>query len=932
MKLKLDKCLLRICFAKLKSCFKPNAGASEKLACPLKQLSLKEMWDWLALIPILILSTIIRTANLPLLKGKYFPDLDSYIFYKYAAYIVEHGKMMAIDIMRNAPTGFTDFGMGYTFFPSVMAGIYKLFGLGLFGVSVKMWMILYPAVISIASFVFFFLFVKELFGKKTALLSTLFLAIIPPLLDRTTTGLADHEALGVLFMFSAFYFFAKCWKWSETEPFGKTNFYKTIIYAAVSGALTTLLTWTWGGWRFVATPIGVFAIATLLFMKPKKTHILALLAWLASLNIINIIGTGLPITSEAALIPFLPLVSYLIYFYVFPRIKQLDKIKLLPKTVLSILVSIFGGIAALAILRPENIKVILAEALDPHRSGRIAQTVAENAPPSFFGYAGWWNNFGWFLVLGVIGSILLVYFAFQKSKKAAITLCAAYGIFVGLVIFERWSGSAASFLKQTFLFWVFGFFVFIIGYYIYMHKKDLQTFESLQQASWVPLLVLSWFIFSLLMARGAVRIMFIFAPAMALVAAYCIAKPIEMMWDKTCKNALYNGLVAGIGSLVFYWLIKLQLPNITSGQTLGLQVLFLFIFVIATLILTKFNVLASLDGNKWLTIFAVALILFSSITVINGAKTAYGETSRMAPPLPGKWDNVLDWMKKSTANDSIFVHWWDYGYWTQVEGERATVTDGGHVSGAQDYFTGRNLLTETNVDTALSYLKTRKVDYLLISDEEIGKYPAYSIIGSNAQGDRESSIQPFALKGKQDVRNGTAFKYEGFWGFDDDKIMGDVVLSKNQAAIFGFMIYADENKTTQAPLAYIYSNGKQYSADVSCVITPGQKIMYEVEGPHLDGCVMLIPYYDDSGVYENGALYYLSEKVKDTLFARLYLYSEKIEGFEQVYVDKMPLGIYKGMMVGPMKVWKITYPEHIKEDEKYLNWTWDDVAKGDWMV
>ncbi len=937
MKFKIDKktCPFALCFDRLKSKLFDKSALDTFLQK--SKLHEKKNWksylDWLVLIPILILSTVIRTANLSLLKGTYFPDLDSYIFYKYAAYIVEHGKLMAIDMMRNAPIGFKDFGMGYAFFPSVMAGIYKLFGLGFFGISVKTWMILYPAAISIATFIFFFLFVKELFGKKTALLSTLFLAIIPPLLQRTTTGLADHEALGLLFMFSAFYFFAKCWKQSEIEPFGRSEIYKTAIYAAVSGMLTAFMTWTWGGWRFVATSIGVFAIAALLFTKAKKSHILALLVWMAALNITNIIGTGQPITSEAALIPLLPLVSYIIYFYIFPKVKQLDQIKFIPKTVLAILLSVFGGIAMLVALRPESVREILAEALDPHRAGRIAQTVAENVPPSFFGYSGWWNNFGWFLVLGILGSILLVYLAFQKSKKAAVTLCAAYGIFVGLVIFERWSGAAATFLEQTFLFWVFGFFAFIIGYYIYAHNKDQQTFGFLQQASWAPLLVLSWFIFSLLMARGAIRIMFALAPAIALVAAYFIVTLLETTWERSSKNTAYNGLAAGVVLLVVYWLTKLALPNLNDWQTFGLQVLFFVIFLAATLILTKFNALASSEGHKWLAVFAVVLILLTTVIAIGGTKAAYEETSKMAPPLIGKWDNVLNWMKQSTPEDSIFVHWWDYGYWIQVEGERATVTDGGHVSDAQDYFTGRNLLTETDVDTALSYLKTRKVNYFLISDDEISKYPAYSTIGSDAKGDRQSSIQPFLLKGKQEVRNGTAFVYEGLWGFDDDKVMGEVVLPKNQAAIFGLAIYMDENKTTQAPLAYIYSNGKQYSADVGCVVVPGQRIIYDVKGPHLDGCVMLIPYYDNAGVrHENGALYYLSEKVKDTLFARLYLYSERIDGFEQAYTDNTPLGIYNGRIIGPMKVWKIAYPEHVKEDEKYLTWTWDDVAKGEWMV
>ena len=54
----------------------------------------------------------IRVQNLPLLKdittGKYIPaDPDAMGFLRYVIYILEHGKIMAVDTLRYYPIGFS---------------------------------------------------------------------------------------------------------------------------------------------------------------------------------------------------------------------------------------------------------------------------------------------------------------------------------------------------------------------------------------------------------------------------------------------------------------------------------------------------------------------------------------------------------------------------------------------------------------------------------------------------------------------------------------------------------------------------------------------------------------------------------------------------------------------------------------------------------
>ena len=44
------------------------------------------------------------------------------------------------------------------------------------------------------------------------------------------------------------------------------------------------------------------------------------------------------------------------------------------------------------------------------------------------------------------------------------------------------------------------------------------------------------------------------------------------------------------------------------------------------------------------------------------------------------WILTLDWIKNNTPQDSVIAAWWDYGYWIQTLGERATITDNSTVN------------------------------------------------------------------------------------------------------------------------------------------------------------------------------------------------------------------------------------------------------------
>jgi len=109
----------------------------------------------------------------------------------------------------------------------------------------------------------------------------------------------------------------------------------------------------------------------------------------------------------------------------------------------------------------------------------------------------------------------------------------------------------------------------------------------------------------------------------------------------------------------------------------------------------------------------------------------------------------MSWVRDNTAENSIFTSWWDYGYFVQYLGERPTITDGGHANGFWDHLIGRYLLTTPKPETALSFMKSHNVSYLLIDPTDLGKYPAYSKIGGDENFDTFSVITTGVIDDKQ---------------------------------------------------------------------------------------------------------------------------------------------------------------------------------------
>ena len=83
-------------------------------------------------------------------------------------------------------------------------------------------------------------------------------------------------------------------------------------------------------------------------------------------------------------------------------------------------------------------------------------------------------------------------------------------------------------------------------------------------------------------------------------------------------------------------------------------------------------------------------------TIFNGA-TFYTQTTN-------DWTDATNWIKENTPSDSVIFSWWDYGYWIQTLGERATLADNSTLSTSQIEKIARTLLSP--VDDAWKILNS----------------------------------------------------------------------------------------------------------------------------------------------------------------------------------------------------------------------------------
>ena len=120
-------------------------------------------------------------------------------------------------------------------------------------------------------------------------------------------------------------------------------------------------------------------------------------------------------------------------------------------------------------------------------------------------------------------------------------------------------------------------------------------------------------------------------------------------------------------------------------------------------------------------------------TILNGGSTFQISTT--------DWIDSLEWIKNNTPEDSVIAAWWDYGYWIQTMGERASIDDNSTVSTSIIQNVAKMLLGSP--DTSWQMLQDMQADYVLIFvagqrlGVDNGDQPLYALSGGGDESKKQ---------------------------------------------------------------------------------------------------------------------------------------------------------------------------------------------------
>ena len=199
------------------------------------------------------------------------PDLDPWLFTRYAKTIVENGSLPKIDMMRYVPLGFDNSKelKMVSYFIVFNHKILKFFGNNNFMYAA----VVTPVILFALTIIAYFLFVREIFSRKgknlkanlIALAATFLMIVTPSFLSRTIAGIPEKESTAFFFMFLSFFIFLKSWK---TE-----NLKVAVVLSILAGIATGLMGLTWGGVIYVFVSISIASFAAFIAYFTRRVSL-----------------------------------------------------------------------------------------------------------------------------------------------------------------------------------------------------------------------------------------------------------------------------------------------------------------------------------------------------------------------------------------------------------------------------------------------------------------------------------------------------------------------------------------------------------------------------------------------------------------------------------------------------------------------------------
>ncbi len=286
--------------------------AKKIIPFPKVQVSRQGILLVFSLISIFIIALTIRCIPF-FLYPTYIRAFDPWLQYEMALYTVTYGF--------NSWFGWYDHASWYpigrdisqSFFPGTpfaAATIYFL--LHALGFNIDIYMICYffPAFMGALTCVATYFLGKEILDKKTGLIAAFLLSFTPAFIERTTVGFFDNEALGMLLLVLALYFFIRSLKRGS------------IISAILAGLCVGGLTATWGAYIYLMYVLPLTVILLLLLKKYTSRTFMtySITMTLAIFIVTHVPALGPDMLTSFDVLPALIVLGILLFYEVFLRL------------------------------------------------------------------------------------------------------------------------------------------------------------------------------------------------------------------------------------------------------------------------------------------------------------------------------------------------------------------------------------------------------------------------------------------------------------------------------------------------------------------------------------------------------------------------------------------------------------------------------------
>ncbi|MBI4020146.1 MAG: glycosyltransferase family 39 protein [Candidatus Aenigmarchaeota archaeon] len=752
-----------------------NGPAKTKQAFTKQALAmLRKHWYVIPLVAIFIFSFWIR--SFPVKYGE-LTGLDEFYIYRISEYVVNHNlQLPEIDYMREYPLGHRPSQgefVGTVYTPAIMYTIVKAFGVG---THYLYFALIYPAFMGALAAAIMFFVGKALYDNKAGLFSAFFLGAYPAFITRTAGGGIEKEAAVAPFWVLSMLFFILAYK------------NKSWKYGIASGIALMMISMTWGGVQYLYIIYGLFTLL-LIFLNRDTGHLLRMFAPLALLGVIAplAIFTRLPYLNPSVLLTEFVLGIIAIKYAVerFSLVKKENIRYIAPGICILALIAFLAGSLFIdelgGVLGGIN-TLVTGKQVNP-----IGFTVAENQPGSL---AAIWQNMG---------------YVFSPNLMPLITP-----------------------IGQYFTLWVFMWLAIPLALYKLFRSKGKDM---------LSLLLLFMTTAGIWGVLFQIRLMFILAPAAALMAGYLLA---------TLINASRR--------------LRIMQNAATLKQKINYVTIIMAILVAVIVLVGAGEGYAFSNGITPIICFVQQNPPTQCITIDGNGDYHY------APNQP--WYQALEFLAKETPPDSNILSWWDFGYWFQTRGLRNTVSDGGYGPRHENAYWFTANYTNWSAFEPL-WRDKYSVDYIFMDYTLPGKYGAITAIATNGKkidGFIQFGAQPVSSENRNNVT---------YLEFRSDTPYSLIIPTQNGAS------FAD------SPILY-QSETPANRAYVNSVCTTGGIITIGDRTPSPGGCIAIRPI----------GIFYIPEDVMDTIFARLMFMEGAGLPVEKVF-DNQVIQIYKVRWSGP---------------------------------